>query len=88
MADPVCCHVEGRLGCASYRVFRGSNYAMVVCDRHRRALWTSLQSRDLSREGRSKIGRRAICYPKRDYHRRIDWSVHRHVGGQSDLTHR
>jgi len=42
MADPFCCHAEGRLSCTSYRVFRCSDYAMVVGDGDRRALWASL----------------------------------------------
>ena len=55
-----CGHVEGRTGCASYRLFLSRNYSMVVRDGHRRALRSSLQSRDLSCEGRSEIGRRSI----------------------------
>lgn len=39
---------------------------MVVRDGDRRALWASLRSRDLSGEGRSKIGRRAIRYSEWD----------------------
>ena len=80
--------LKGVLSCASYGVFRCSNYAMVVRDGDRRALWASLRSRDLSREGRSKIGRRAICDPKRNYHRRIDWPLHTHLGSEEDLTNR
>jgi hypothetical protein len=79
-------HVEGRIGCASYRVFLSRNHPMVVRDGHRRALRTGLQSGDLSCEGRSEIGRRAICDPKRNYHRRIDWPLRSHLGAQNDLT--
>ena len=39
-------------------------------------------------KGDPRVRRRAICHPKRDYHRRIDWPVHRHVGGQNNLTNR
>ena|SRR5882724_1111757 len=88
MADPFCGHVEGRIGCASYRVFLSRNYPMVVRNGHRRALRTSLQSGDLSCEGRSEIGRRTLRDSEWDHHRRIDWPLHSHLGGQNDLTRR
>lgn len=63
------------------------NYTMVVRNGHRRALWIRIRSRDLPRQGRSEIGRCAICDLERDYHRRIDWPFHRRVGGQNELIH-
>jgi hypothetical protein len=51
-----------------------------------RVLWIRLRSRHLPRQGRSQIGRRAICDPQRDYHRGIDGPFHRHVGRQNDLV--
>jgi hypothetical protein len=88
MADPFRGDVEGRTGCASYRLFLSRNYPMVVRDGHRRALRSNLQSRDLSCEGRSEIGRRSIRDSKWDYHGGIDWPLHSHLGGQKDLTNR
>ena len=87
MANPLCGDIEGRTDCTSYRVFDSRNYTMVVRDGPRRALWFRLRSRDLSRQGRSEIRRRALCDPGRNYHGRIDRSVYRHVGDQNDLTH-
>jgi hypothetical protein len=86
MADPFCGHVEGRPGCASYRLFLGRDYSMVVRDGHRRALRFRLQSRDLSCEGRSEIGRRAIRDSEWDYHGGTDRPLHTHLGSQEDLT--
>jgi hypothetical protein len=88
MADPFCGHVEGRTGCTSYRVFFSCSYSMVVRDGHWRTLRTSLQSRDLSCEGRSEIGRRAIRDSEWDHHGGIDRPLHSHLGGQNDLTSR
>lgn len=56
MADPFCGDVEGRPGCASRRLFLSHSYAMVVRDGHWGTLWSGLQFRDLSCEGRSQIG--------------------------------
>lgn len=72
MADPFCGHVEGRTGCASYRLFLRRDYSMVIRDGHRRGLWSSLQSRDLSCKGRSEIGRRTICDSEWDHHGGFD----------------
>jgi hypothetical protein len=88
MADPFCGYVEGRTGCASYRLFLSRNYPMVVRDGHRSALRSSLQSRDLSCEGRSEIGRRAIRDSEWDHHGGIDRPLHSQLGGQNDLTNR
>ena len=88
MADPFCGYVERRTGCAPYRLFLSRNYPMVVRDGHRRALRSGLQSRNLSCEGRSEIGRRPIRGSEWDHHGWIDRSLHSHLGGQNDLTSR
>ena len=85
MANPLCGNLERRIDCASYRLFDSCNYTMVVRHDHRRALRFRLRSRDLSRQGRSEIRRRALCDPERNYHRRIDRPFYRHVGHQNDL---
>src|SRR4029450_5654177 len=82
MADPFCGHAEGRPGWASYRLFLSFDYSMVVCDSHRRAVRFRLQSCDLSCEGRSEIGRRAMRDSKRDYHGGIDRPLHTHLGSE------
>jgi hypothetical protein len=86
--NPFCGHVEGRTGCTSYRLFLSCNYSMVVRYSHWRTLRTSLQSRDLSCEGWSEIGRRTIRDSEWDHHRGSDRPLHSHLGGQNDLTHR
>jgi hypothetical protein len=87
MANSLCGDIERHTDCTSYRLFDSSNYTMVVRDGHRRALWFRLRSRDISRQGRSEIRRRALCDPERNYHRRIDRHFYRHVGHQNDLIH-
>jgi hypothetical protein len=88
MADPFCGHVEGHPGCFSYRLFVGRDYSMMVRDGHRRTLRSRLQPSDLSCEGRSEIGRRAIRGSKWDYHGRIHRPLHTDLGSQEDLTRR
>ena len=83
MADPFCGHVEGRTGCTSYRLFLSCNDSMVVRDDHWRTLRTSLQSRDLSCEGRSEIRRRTIRDSEWDHHRGTDRPLHSHFCGQN-----
>ena len=80
--------LKGRTGCASYRIFLSRNYSMVVRDGHRRALRSSLQSRDLSCQGRSQIWRRPVRDPERNHYRGVDRSLHSHLGGENDLTNR
>ena len=87
MANPLCGNLERRIDCASYRLFDSCNYTMVVRNDHRRALRFRLRSRDLSRQGRTEIRRRALCDPERNYHRSIDRPFYRHVGHQNDLIH-
>src|SRR5262249_55586587 len=88
MADPFRGHVEGRAGCASYRVLFNGNHTMVVRNGHWRGLRTSLQSCDLSCKRRAQIGRRAVCDSEWDYHGSIDWPFYRHLGGQNELANR
>src|SRR5882724_447536 len=88
MADSFCGHVERCPSCASYRLFLGRDDSVVVSDGYRRALRFRLQSSDLSCEGRSEIGRRAIRDSEWDYHRGIERPLHTHLGSQEDLTRR
>ena len=80
--------LKGGPGRTSYRLFLSCNYSMVVRYGHWRTLRTSLQSRDLSCEGRPKIGRRTIRDSEWDHHGGSDRSLHSHLCGQNDLTNR
>lgn len=78
--------LKGVLVALLTRVFLRRNYPMVVRDGHPRAIRTSLQSRDLSRKGRSEIWGRATRDSEWDHHGGTDWPLHSHLGGQNDLT--
>ena len=72
--------LKGVLVALLTRLFLGRDYSMVVRDGHRHALWSSLQSRDLSCEGRSEIRRRTIRDSQWDHHGGIDRPLHSHLG--------
>jgi hypothetical protein len=80
--------IEGYAGWAAYRLFLSLDQPMVVRDGKWGALWSGLQSRDLSCKGRPKIGRCPTCDSERDSHRRIDRPLYNHLGGEKDPSSR
>ena len=85
MANSLCGDFEGRVDRPPYRVFDNFNYAMVARDCNRRSLRIGVWARDLSRQGRSQIGRRPLRGSQRDYHRRIDRAFHFLLGNQANM---